>query len=169
MRQWGCPGRIRDPSFMTTDSPFGARTLLAGALLWLDFSVFAPYSNMVLQGSLLALDFGTSAAVFLLFLLLLANASLSLFNRRFRFRQPELALIYAMMITACSIPTMGLMEYVLPGLTSLHYYSGPENEWQEQIQPFVKSWMVVEEPSAIKYFYEGLPRDMAIPWQPWEV
>ena len=107
MRQWGCPGRIRDPLFMTTDSPFGARTLLAEALLCLVISVFAPYSNMVLQGSLLALDFGTSAAVFLLFLLLLTNASLSLFNRRFRFRQPELAVIYTMMITACSIPTMG--------------------------------------------------------------
>ena len=152
---------------MTTDSPFGARTLLSGALLCLAISVFAPYSNMVLQGSLLALDFGTSAAVFLLFLLLLVNLSLSLLNRRFCFKQGELAVIYAMMITACSIPTMGLMEYVLPSLTSLHYYSAPENDWHEQIQPFVKSWIVVEEPSAIKYFYEGLPRDMAIPWQPW--
>ena len=156
-----------EPSSITNGSPFGGRTLVTGALLCLAISIFAPYSNMVLQGSLLALDFGTSAAVFLLFLLLLANLSLSLINRRFRFRQGELAVVYAMMITACSIPTMGLMEYVLPSLTSLHYYSTPENGWQEQIQPFVKSWMVVEEPLAIKYFYEGLPRDMAIPWQPW--
>ena len=115
----------------------------------------------------MALDFGTTAALFLLFIFILVNIVLARIHRALPFQERDLAVIYAMMITACSIPTMGLMEYVLPSLTALHYYSVPENNWQEQIQPFVKSWMVVEDPLAIKYFYEGLPKDMTIPWQPW--
>ena len=115
----------------------------------------------------MALDFGTTAALFLLFIFILINIVLARIHRALPFQERDLAVIYAMMITACSIPTMGLMEYVLPSLTALHYYSVPENNWQEQIQPFVKSWMVVEDPLAIKYFYEGLPKDMTIPWQPW--
>jgi hypothetical protein len=46
---------------------------------------------------------------------------------------------------------------MLPGLTALSYYSTPENSWQQLIQPLVKPWLVVEDPLAIKYFYEGLP------------
>ena len=148
-------------------SPFRVRTLLAGTLLCLVISAAAPYSNMYLQGSLLALDFGTAAAVFLLFLFLFFNMTLQRLSPALAFGRGDLAVIYAMMITACSIPTMGLMEYVLPSLTALHYYAAPENDWQEIILPFVKPWMVVEDPLAIKYFYEGLPKDMPIPWSPW--
>jgi hypothetical protein len=152
---------------MNSISPFSVRTLLAGTLLCLLISVMAPYANVYLQGSMLALDFGTAAALFLLFLILGVNTALSRLHRSLVFQQGELAVIYLMMITACSIPTMGLMEYLLPGMTALSYYTTPENNWEELIHPFVKTWLVVEDPQAIKYFYEGLPKDMTIPWQAW--
>jgi hypothetical protein len=122
---------------------------------------------MYTQGSLMATDFSTAAALFLLFLFVGFNTLLRLWLPSLAFVRHELAVIYAMMITACAIPTMGLMEYLLPGLTALAYYSTPENDWQSIIQPFVKSWMVVEDPLATKFFYEGLPRGMAIPWAAW--
>ena len=130
-------------------------------------SVGTPYANVYMQGSLMAIDFGTAAALFLLFLFIGFNVLLRLLRLCAVFGRHELALIYAMMVTACSIPTMGLMEYLLPGLTALGYYTTPENEWQSLIQPYVKPWMVVEDPLAIKYFYEGLPRGMRIPWEAW--
>ena len=115
-------------------SPFSVRTVLSGTLLCLVISVAAPYANLYMQGSMLALDFGTSAAIFLLFLFLGVNTALSRLHRGLAFGQREQAVIYVMMITACSIPTMGLMEYMLPGLTALSYYSTPENSWQQLIQ-----------------------------------
>jgi hypothetical protein len=151
----------------STSSPFTPKTLLAGTLLCLLISFATPYTGMYLLGSLMATDFGTAAALFLLFLFIGLNILLHRLHPRLVFRRHELAVIYAMMITACSIPTMGLMEYVLPGLTALSYYTTPENNWQELIQPYVKPWLVVEDPLASKFFYEGLPQGMAIPWEAW--
>jgi hypothetical protein len=148
-------------------SPFSLRVFVVGIILCLLISVATPYTNMYTQGSLMATDFSTAAALFLLFLFVGFNTLLRLCLPSLAFVRHELAVIYAMMITACAIPTMGLMEYLLPGLTALAYYSTPENDWQSIIQPFVKSWMVVEDPLATKFFYEGLPRGMAIPWAAW--
>ena len=148
-------------------SPFSLRVITTGTLLCLLISIATPYSNMYMQGSLMALDFATAAALFLLFLFIFCNTILRFYVPSMVFQRQELAVLYAMMVTACAIPTMGLMEYLLPGLTALAYYSTPENDWQGVIQPHVKSWMVVEDPLAIKYFYEGLPRDIPIPWAAW--
>ncbi len=115
----------------------------------------------------MALDFGTAAAVFLLFLFTLGNTVVRHLHRGLAFDSRELAIIYVMMVVACAIPTMGLMEYLLPAMTSLGYYSTLENEWQISIQPYVRPWMVVGDDLAIKYFYEGLPDGQAIPWSAW--
>jgi hypothetical protein len=152
---------------ITPQSPFSPRVFVVGLLLCLGISVGAPYSNVYLQGSLMAIDFSTAAALFLIFLFVLVNIALQALHPRLAFRANEMAVLYSMMVTACAIPTMGLMEYLLPSLTALGYYTTPENEWQQLIQPYVKEWMVVQDPLAIKYFYEGLPRGSAIPWGAW--
>ncbi|MCC7263559.1 MAG: hypothetical protein IT369_13665, partial [Candidatus Latescibacteria bacterium] len=148
-------------------SPFGLRVFVLGAVLCLVIGVADPYAVAYLQGSMMALDFSTEAALFLLFLVSGLNIVLRRVHPRLAFRQQELAVIFAMMTTACALSTMGLMLYILPGITALGYYTTPENGWHELIHPFVKPWMVVEDPLAIKYFYEGLPRDLGIPWAAW--
>ena len=140
---------------------------MAGLLLCLAISVATPYTGMYVLGTLMATDFGTAAALFLLFLFIGFNVLLRRLHPSLFYQQHELAVIYAMMLTACSIPTMGLMEYVLPGLTALSYYTTLENNWQLLIQPYVKPWLVVQDPVASKFFYEGLPQGMGIPWNTW--
>lgn len=148
-------------------SPFTPRVFAVGALLCLLIGVADPYATAYLQGSMMALDFSTEAALFLLFLLCGLNIVLRLADPRLAFRPQELAVVFCMLTTACALPTMGLMLYILPAITALGYYTTPENGWQDLIHPFVKPWMVVEDPLAIKYFYEGLPRGMGIPWEAW--
>ncbi|MEW6752120.1 MAG: DUF6785 family protein [Candidatus Latescibacterota bacterium] len=148
-------------------SPFTRRAIATGAVLCLLIGVADPYATAYLQGSMMALDFSTEAAIFLLFVLTACNVALRRLRPAQACGREELAVVYAMLVTACALPTMGLMLYVLPGLTALGYYTTPESGWQELINPYVKSWMVVDEPLAIKYFYEGLPRGMDIPWDPW--
>ena len=161
-KQRSGPDNPADPA-AEFSSPFSVRTFLAGAILCLLISVATPYTGMYVLGTLMATDFGTAAAIFLLFLFIGFNVLLRRLLPGLFYRQHELAVIYAMMLTACSIPTMGLMEYVLPGLTALSYYTTLENNWQLLIHPFVKSWLVVEDPLASKYFYEGLPKGLGIP------
>ena len=152
----------------TEGSPFTGRVFVTGALLCLLIAVGTPYSNVYLQGSLMAIDFGTAAALFLLFLLVWVNAGVTaVLGRRFAFSSHQLVILYAMMAVACAIPTMGLMEYLLPGATALEYYTTPENEWREAIHPYVKEWLVVGDPVAVKHFYEGLPSGTPIPWGAW--
>ncbi|MBI2503777.1 MAG: hypothetical protein HYW07_11170 [Candidatus Latescibacteria bacterium] len=144
------------------------RSLLAGSLLTCIISAGDPYGNMVLRGSYLSLDFSTAAAIFLFFLFtLFANTGLGLIHPRLRLVPQELMVVYLMATIACSIATMGLTEYLLPILSGAGYYASPENEWVQLIHPFIPSWMVPQDPEAVKFFYEGAPRGYGIPWSVW--
>ena len=146
------------------------RSLLAGALIAACISVGAPYGNMVLRGSYMALDFSTAAAIFLFFLLVFfVHSLLGLIHPRLALRRDELVVVYIMAIVSCSIPTMGLTEYLLPIISGALYYATPENEWAALVHPFIPAWMVPQDPEAVKYFYEGAPQGQGIPWDAWIV
>jgi hypothetical protein len=144
------------------------RSLLAGSILSFCISTGAPYGNMVLRGSYMALDFSTAGAIFLFFLLVLVvHTGLGLIDRRLAFRPEELVVVYIMSIVACSIPTMGLTEYLLPIISGATYYATAENEWAVLVHPYIPSWMVPQDFTAVKYFYEGSPRGIGIVWEAW--
>ena len=131
-------------------------------------SVGAPYGNMALRGSYMALDFSTAAAVFVFFVLVaVVNTLLGFIKRSWALTSPELAVTYIMMIIATSIPTMGLTEYLLPIITAGYYYATPENDWTNIIHPYIPSWMCPQGEEVIKYFYEGMPKGASIPWGAW--
>ncbi|MBI2193899.1 MAG: hypothetical protein HYU36_18130 [Planctomycetes bacterium] len=79
----------------------------------------------------------------------------------------ELLVIYSMMLVACAIPTMGLTEQLLPIPPAVFYYATPENDWANRIHPHVWANLVPQDPLAIKYFYEGVPKGAAIPYREW--
>jgi hypothetical protein len=149
-------------------SDVSVRSLVTGAIMSFCISTGAPYGNMVLQGSYLALDFSTAGAIFLFFLLVLfVHTGLGLIDRRLAFRREELVVVYIMSIVACSIPTMGLTEYLLPIISGATYYATAENEWGVLVHPYIPSWMVPQDFTAVKYFYEGSPRGIGITWTTW--
>ena len=140
--------------------------LLVGCLFVFCIAAGAPYANMVLRGSYMALDFSNAGAIFLFFFfVLLAPAILKHF--RLKFHNHELAVIYIMALVGSSIATLGLTENFLPIISGGLYYASSENAWAEQIHPYVRRWMLPQDWEAIKYFYEGLPTGYAIPWSAW--
>lgn len=144
------------------------RAFFVGALFSFFISVGAPYGNMALRGSYMALDFSTAAAVFMFFVVVgMVNTLLGGLRRRWALTGPELTIVYIMMIVATSIPTMGLTEYLLPIPTGGFYYATPENDWANLIHPYIPGWMYPQSEEAIKYFYEGMPRGASIPWRVW--
>ena len=123
---------------------------------------------MVLRGSYMSLDYNTAGAVFLFFILVGGiNVLLKSLGRGVALVREELIIVYVMMIIASAIPTMGLMENLLPVITSGYYYATPENDWADLVHPYIRSWMVLEDSQAIKWFYEGMPQGTSVPWEAW--
>lgn len=144
------------------------RALATGTLLSLIIGTVVPYTNTIINGTLLAHNFSTPAALFLFFLLILVvNVLLRLILPRLALRQGELAVVYIMAMLATSVPTVGFTENLLPIISGLYYYATPENQWAELIHPHVPSWLAPQDPAAVRYFYEGLPTGLAIPWEAW--
>ncbi len=147
---------------------FTFRAILTGSVLSVLLACGAPYGNMVIRGSYMALDFSTPGAIFLLFLLVgPLNFIARRIHHRLALRRGELLVVYAMLITASAIPTMGLSEYLVTMITSLQYYATPENEWAQLIRPHVPEWIVPQSVTAIRWFYEGLPAGAPLPWRVW--
>jgi len=154
--------------FLEVGRAFSFKAILVGALLSLCIALGAPYGNMAIRGSYMAIDFSTAGAIFLFFFLVgMLNVVLGLLSPVLSLQRRELIVVYIMMIVASAIPTMGLSEYLLTIITGCQYYATPENEWVTLILPFIPEWMILQDPETIKWFYEGAPRGMGIPWEVW--
>ncbi len=153
---------------------FGFKAIGIGGLLSLCIATGAPYGNMVIRGSYMAIDFSTAGAIFLFFIFVgVVNSLLGWVDRylglsgALALDKHQLLIVYIMMIVASAIPTMGLSEYLLTIITGSAYYATPENEWANLIQPLVPEWMVPQNITAIKWFYEGAPQGQGVPWETW--
>ena len=128
----------------------------------------AQFGEIYLRSSRMSDDFSTGGALFVFFFLVfMVNVVLKLLGRSMAFTPAELILIYAMMMTSCAVTGMGLTHYQIPLMATLPYFSTPENNWMATVAPYVREWMVVDDPLACKYFFEGLPKGAQIPWGAW--
>ena len=144
------------------------KALGIGALLSLIIGAAVPYTNMIINGTLLAHNFSTPAALFLFFLLILGvNLLLRWLLPGYALRRAELAVVYIMAMLATSVPTVGFTENLLPIISGLYYYATPENNWAELIHPHVPYWLAPQDPVAVRHFYEGLPEGLSVPWGAW--
>jgi len=148
------------------------RALLIGSVAAAGIGLLAPWAIHVLRGSFMALDFSTPVAVVLLFVLVVGpNLLLLRFRRSLALTTAELITIYAMMVVASAIPTMGLTAQVIPLSTGPYYYATPENAWAQKITPHIASWLAPQgsamEAPVITDLYEGLPAGAQVPWGAW--
>lgn len=146
---------------------FTLRALIIGAILSFLIGALDVYNLMVIQGSYMTLDFTTPFAIFFIFSLSLYNLFARKFFKKFSFSSSELILIYIMMIVSCSIPTMGLTLYLVPLIAGTRYYATPQNEWENLFIPYLKEWTILNDENAIKWFFEGIPKGMKIPYHVW--
>ena len=145
------------------------RALLVGALMAVVINTVFPYGLLVMGTLDWTGDFIALSAIFLLFLLLLVNIPLKWIGRKWSLSAQELVVIYAMMVAASAIPSTGVTAQLVPFLAGVYYYATPENNWAELLHPHIQPWLAPQDPMAVKYFYEGLPQEVAIPWGVWLV
>lgn len=97
---------------------------------------------------------------------LFINPFLKRIHPRVAFTQPELLLIYSMLIVAGPIVSIGGVHFLLPTLIAPFYFATPENEYDLLFHKYIPDWFGPKDSKAIKFFYEGAP-DGSIPWDVW--
>ena len=144
--------------FDSDDGRIGARTqalknqkirfpaILVGLLLIGVMCAITPYNNYFLQNTKIAGNHLPVGSIFgLLILVFLVNVPLRklMRNGRFAFSALELTVVWMMLIVAVGIPSMGLLQFLLPSLVALQYFATTENDWAETLHPHVPEWIVV--------------------------
>ena len=144
---------------------FTVRAMAVGTAMCLVIGIGCPWVLHVVHGSYMALDFSTPAAIFLFFVLVfILNGMLRWFG--LALNAGELLVVYFMMIVATSIPTMGMTASFISDIAA-SYYASPENGWDTLIVPYLPNWTQPDDPVAIRWLFEGMPKGSSIPWLPW--
>ncbi|MCM8767201.1 MAG: hypothetical protein NC921_00250 [Candidatus Omnitrophica bacterium] len=151
---------------------FTKRSFILGILLSILVAFVDHYSTDVVHASYMAIDHMPCGAIFIFFVfVLLINSILKLIQRKIKkniaFSPGELLVVYTMMLVASSVTEMGFGSQILPIISAPTYYSSPQNEWDKLLIPYLKKVLIVTDKEAVKYFYEGLPKGISIPWKVW--
>ena len=148
-------------------SPFSMRGLLTGVILSIAIGVIAPY-GIVFNYYWIGFNPSSPGALFFFFVLtFVVNAIVAVLGRNVQLSKADLVMIYCMLLMAVTVPTWGLMFFLIGTLVYPFYYATPENSYVELFHDFIPSWMVPQDFQAIKDYYEGLPQGAAIPWGVW--
>ena len=143
------------------------RSTVIGSLSALSIALILPYTINVIHGSRIGLSSCTPAAFILFFVVLLTvQVLLTLLKRDWHLRPGELVVIFVMMAIATHIPTRGVSGKLVVGVTGGDFYTTPENNWAELIDPIRPDWLVVNDTSAVRDLYYGGNVDQ-IPWLLW--
>ena len=143
------------------------RGILIGAGLALLLNGLDAYATTIIRGSYLTLNFSTPAALFFFFFLVPASGLAYCLRRSLALTQSELITIYVMLVVACCIPGMGFTQFIIPCLVGSTYYATPENNWDFLYNQYIPAWMIPRGENVARYFFEGLPEGVAIPWGAW--
>ena len=143
------------------------RCVIIGSLSALTIALILPYTLNVMRGSRIGLSSCTPAAFILFFVLLLTvQVVLAMIRRGWHLRPGELAVIFAMMAMATAVPTRGVSQKLVVGITGVVFYASPENRWGELIHPLLAEWLVLGDGEAVRGLYYGDGTDR-IPWHLW--
>ena len=144
--------------------------IVVGLLLVGAMCAITPYNNYFLQNTKIAGNHLPVGSIFgILLLIFFVNVPLRKLAGagRFAFSALELTVIWMMLIVAVGIPSMGLLQFLLPSLVALHYFATTENDWSETLHPHIPDWLVVTDARAVTDFYEGISPGESVPWMLW--
>ena len=120
------------------------RAIVVGLVLAAFMGVAIPWGDMVIKGSQMGVWNTNPGAIFLFFMLVaIVNTLLGLLHRRLALDAGELAVVYIMLLVANTLPARGFAAYVPAIATGAFYYASPENNWKEQVLPYLPDWAMV--------------------------
>ena len=111
--------------------------------------------------------FNTVGVIFALFWVALTALLLALIRPFLRLPTSTFALIYAALMVATVMPTMGFGGYFIPLLAGVFYYATPENNWRELLWDHIPDWAAPRDLEMIRNLFEGAPEGAPLPWDAW--
>jgi len=142
------------------------RAVVAGIIGTAFLAIATPVSDLLVQGTWIAACHLPIGVVFV-FVLLVVGINVPLKKLGVSFTNPELIVIYCMMLIPAGIPSLGLSAYLIPILASPSYYATVENEWATLFYQYIPRWISPTNYKAMRHFYEGQPGGLNIPWGVW--
>jgi len=144
---------------------FTYRALVVGILLTAFLAIVIPVGDKLIRGTRL----GTChlpIGVVCIFVFLVAILNIICKKMKVGFSKSELIFIYCLMLAGAGIPSFD-QAYLIPSLAAPRYYATPENEWGTLFFQYIPRWLAPIDAKAAKYFHDGLPKGMPIPWGLW--
>ncbi|MBI3947334.1 MAG: hypothetical protein HY321_15530 [Armatimonadetes bacterium] len=138
---------------------------LAGVLL---LCLITPYTDLVVRGSWIAHNC-LPVGVLCLFLLLVTgiNRLLGRFSARAMLSRAELLLVYAMMLVAAGIPSVGLTQVAVAMIAAPAHYANATNGWETTLLPLIPRWLRVSDEAALRAYFQGCRPGEPVPWGAW--
>ena len=149
-----------------TPSAFSLKGLAVGMVLCLGIGLLAPYWT-VFKFMWIGFNPSSPGAIFFFMITVFVSALVAFVSRRLALSKADMVLVYCMLLMAVTVPTWGLMFFLLGTMVYPYYYATPENRFAELLHPHIPSWMVPQDARAIKDYYEGMPKGATIPWEAW--
>lgn len=145
------------------------RACLLGLLFAVLFSAIMPYNDYFIAATYLSGNFfPIDAFAMILLLVLVVNPLLILFGARDKiFTGAEIITVWTLVLVVAGIPSAGLMRYLIPHIVAPHYYASAANNWDTLIVSHLPRRLLVNDPAAVKTFFEGLKGNEPIPWHAW--
>jgi hypothetical protein len=112
------------------------------------------------------LPWGVVVPVFLIAVVL--NKTLEKIRPSWALTRAEILVTTGMALIASAIPSY-FMGYVIANTAAPFYFATTENRWAADLHPHLPDWAVIKDPTAIRWFFEGLPAGADIPWDVWIV
>ena len=132
------------------------RAIGVGFALVAFMSIAIPWGDMIIKGSQMGVWNTNPGSIFLFFVLVaILNACVGLLRRSWALDSGELAVVYIMLLVANTLPARGFAAYVPAVATGAFYYATPENNWKEQVWPYLPDWATVQDESAVRQHMKG--------------
>jgi hypothetical protein len=143
------------------------RAAIVGVICVVIMSIFSPYSDLII-GTVWSGATYLPLNVIIIFMLLVAF-NIILRKLKIGLHEHELLYIYCMMLVVGCIVSLGFVHSVIPITTAVFYRATKENMWQQVLHPHIPKWFAPASTEAIKYLWEGIPKNVPIPWKEWIV
>ena len=149
-------------------SPYTWKGFAVGTFFAAVIGLVAPYTTVILIDSAWGVNSSSHGAIFLFFVFtFFINTCFAIVKRQLALTKADLVMVYVMMLMALTAPGQAFIVYLIPTIGGIQYHATPGNQWADLYIPHIVDWITPQDPRAIQYMYEGLPKGASIPWGAW--
>jgi len=149
------------------------RAFLIGIISVAGLNLLDPYSSFIKGGGWLTIgSFPAGAVLFIVVITLVLNVLLKLLQRGWELNQPELMLIWCLLVVGAVIPCEGLGRHWYTMLAGAPYYARRVDiPWEDggALEQAPEAFVLSKNPrsEAARLYYEGGGEHQRVPWSAW--